>query len=181
MQPLMLIYQEHSFLYSNSPHLTTSPTITTTISHTTSLPTLVSHGSASPSPPPSEIAQFKAFLNAFKNQNRTTADAAVLRHCLGLERLPNAPPLANHIIVIAFDIESCERYPRPLTEIGLVTWESKHMRNIVGDAGLGPFGENLSKQMYFYHARIQPTAHLVKSYCVSTLTLSCSAPLNIDH
>lgn len=85
----------------------------------------------------------------------------MLRHCLSLEKLPNAPPLADHIIVIAFDTESWERYPGPLTGIGLVTWESKHMRNIVGDAGLGPFGENPFKQMYFYHARIQPTAHLI--------------------
>jgi hypothetical protein len=118
------------------------------------------------------MAQLRAYLHG-------QSLPAVLRHCLGLESLPGAPALVDSIMVVAFDTEDYERNHDRLTEVGLCTWESKTMRSITGIDGhdqperqmdyiedVGPYGEKLLENMFFYHARIQENAHLInQKFC----------------
>ena len=85
-------------------------------------------------------------------------DAMVLRHCLGLECLPDAPPSADNMIVISFNTESWVWDSDKLTEIGFCIFDSRDLRQV---KDVGPYSQNLLKGMYWYHVRIQPNCHLV--------------------
>lgn len=130
-------------------------------------------------------------MDLLKDYFRGQSQASVLRHSLGLERLPGAPALADSLMVVAFDTEHYERSHDRMTEIGVCIWETKEMRNATGtnvpsmanlslntndiDSGikevkeeqiddftdLGPYGEKLLQKMLFYHVRIEPNAHLI--------------------
>lgn len=113
------------------------------------------------------MAQLKSYLRGQPGLN-------ILRHCLGLGRLRGAPTLADSIMAAAFDTEDYERNHARLTDIGVCTWESKAMREITGIDGrgqsarktgdikdIGPYGEKLLQNTYFYHARIQENEHLI--------------------
>jgi hypothetical protein len=108
-------------------------------------------GTSSPSPPLPEIKQLELAL-------ATKSDRAVLGHCLGLSQLDGMPPLADKMIVVNFDTENWVRDRHVLTEVGVSTFDSRDMRGL---ANPGMYGENLLKQVYFYHARILENAHLV--------------------
>jgi hypothetical protein len=113
------------------------------------------NGSSS-SEPPSELQQLKTELYHHSGKS-------VLEHCLGLSKLEEVPPLASSMILICFDTESWTRDHTKLTEIGLATFDS---RDMCAQDSPGPHGENLLKQVYFYHARIEENAHLVNiKYC----------------
>jgi hypothetical protein len=104
-------------------------------------------------------------LRSFLNRH---SDAAILRHALGVESIPNAPPLMDHIIVNAIDCESHEYDHDKLTEIGLAAFESNELRKlrVGGKQNIGPYAENLLKQIYFYHYHLKPNVHLLnKRFC----------------
>jgi hypothetical protein len=107
--------------------------------------------SASPSPPPSQLDQLRAALN-------TTSGKQVLEHCLGLEQLKADLPLADSMVVVCLDTESWNHDHSKLTEIGVATFDSRDMRAV---SHPGMYGEELLKQIYFYHARIEKNAHLL--------------------
>lgn len=102
--------------------------------------------------PASEMRQLQNYLEALHDE------AAILRHCLGLQDLSNAPPVAKNMIVVAFDTEAWVWDSSQLTEIGFCVFDSRELRQH-NDAG--SYGENLLKGMYWYHVRIQPNCHLV--------------------
>ena len=115
------------------------------------------NGSSSPSPPLSVLQQLKTELS-YKSGK------AVLEHCLGLSKLKDVSPLADSMIVVCFDLESWARDHSKLTEIGISTFDSRDMRALE-DPGM--HGEELLKQVYFYHARIEENAHLINiKFCV---------------
>ena len=58
------------------------------------------------------------------------------------------------MIVVCFYTESWTYNHNKLTEIGISTFDSRDMRALMRS---GSYGENLLKQIYFYHARIQET------------------------
>ena len=62
------------------------------------------------------------------------------------------------MIVVCFYTESWTYNHNKLTEIGISTFDSRDMRALMRS---GSYGENLLKQIYFYHARIQENAHLL--------------------
>ncbi|ORY10103.1 hypothetical protein BCR34DRAFT_486213 [Clohesyomyces aquaticus] len=121
----------------------------------------ISGGSQSPTPPPTfapgSIAELRSFLSG---QSQT----AVLRHILGVQKIPNAPALADHMIVNAIDCESYEHDHSMLTEIGLA---SLHSRDLLALAGsIGCHAENILKNIYFYHFRLKENAHAVnRKFC----------------
>lgn len=85
-------------------------------------------------------------------------------HCLGLSKLEGVPSIAENMIVVNFDTENWVANHDALTEIGVSTFDSRDMRALK-EAGMN--GENLLKQVYFYHARILENAHLLNiKYCV---------------
>ena len=88
----------------------------------------------------------------------------MLEHCLGLSKLKDVSPLADNMIVVCFDLESWARDHSKLTEIGISTFDSRDMRALEEP---GMHGEELLKQIYFYHARIEENAHLINiKFCV---------------
>ncbi|KAI4628008.1 hypothetical protein J4E80_002144 [Alternaria sp. BMP 0032] len=113
-------------------------------------PSRDSNDSSSP-PPLSPNAQLELALV-------TKSSRAVLSHCLGLSSLDGVPPSAKNMIVVNFDTENWECKQSALTEIGASTFDSRDMRAL---AGPGMHGEDLLKQVYFYHARILENAHLL--------------------
>ncbi|KAJ4377543.1 hypothetical protein N0V83_000368 [Neocucurbitaria cava] len=109
------------------------------------------------SPPPSELQQLKTALSM-------QSDETILEHCLGLHKLQGVSSLADCMVVVCFDTESWTRDHDRLTEIGVATFDSRDMGAVKEP---GSYGENLLKQVYFYHARIQENAHLVNiKFCV---------------
>ncbi|KAJ4371715.1 hypothetical protein N0V86_008268 [Didymella sp. IMI 355093] len=79
-------------------------------------------------------------------------------------------------MVVAFDTEDYERNHDHLAEVGLCTWEPKTMRSITGidchgqparqmgyTKDVGPHGEKLLENMFFYHARVQENMHLINN------------------
>lgn len=96
------------------------------------------------------IHQLKAFCNYKTGRS-------ILRHALGIEKMPNAPAIADKMIVICLDTESWVHDHR-LTEIGLTALDATEAHPITTP---GPHGENYLKLIYFYHYRLKPTAHLV--------------------
>ena len=111
-----------------------------------------STGGSSSSPPPlSPNAQLELAL-------ATKSSRAVLSHCLGLSTIEGVPAAANNMIVVNFDTENWECKQSALTEIGVSTFDSRDTRAL---AAPGMHGEELLKQVYFYHARILENAHLL--------------------
>ncbi|KAI4941356.1 hypothetical protein J4E91_010801 [Alternaria rosae] len=108
-------------------------------------------GSSSHPPPLSPTAQLKLAL-------ASKSSRAVLSHCLGLSTLEGMPAAANNMIVVNFDTENWVCNHNMLTEIGVSTFDSRDMRALPGP---GMHGEELLKQVYFYHARILENAHLL--------------------
>lgn len=84
-----------------------------------------------------------------------------LRFIPGLDNIPNAPNLAQSMVVNCIDTEHYERAPAKLTEIGINTFESKDLRRLITNPG--PHGENLLKQVYYYHLRMIPNAHCLNT------------------
>lgn len=110
-------------------------------------------GSASP-PPPADFEELRNFLCGH-------TELAVLKHVLALEEIPDAPPLLAKAIINTVDCDAWERWERDqskLTEIGLALVTSQDLRSVrnIRDN----HGENLLKQVYFYHFRLAPNAHL---------------------
>ncbi|KAJ4985335.1 hypothetical protein SVAN01_09186 [Stagonosporopsis vannaccii] len=99
----------------------------------------------------SRSRQFETFLDSVD-------DATILRHCLGLEAVSNAPAIAEDMIVVAFDTESWVWDSSKLTEIGFCVFDFRDLRRV---EDVGPYGENLLMGMYWYPIRVQPIAHLV--------------------
>lgn len=88
----------------------------------------------------------------------------IFEHCLGLKTLKNLPPLAGNLTVVCFDLESWARNHQKLTEIGISAFDSRDMRAL---SNPGVHGEELLKQVYFYHARIGENAHLINvKFCI---------------
>lgn len=87
----------------------------------------------------------------------TKTQEEVLLHCLGQKSFFNAPALVHDLIVVAIDTEWWTRDPTKLTELGIATWDSRVMRGV----SLGPYGENLMKNIWFYHHRNIPNTHLL--------------------
>lgn len=88
----------------------------------------------------------------------------VLSHCFGLSKLEGVPSAAENMIVVNFDTENWVAKHSALTEIGVSTFDSRDMRALK-EAGM--HGENLLRQVYFYHARILENAYLRNiKYCV---------------
>lgn len=90
-------------------------------------------------------------------------DKDVFAHSLGIGKMEYVPKLAENMIVVCFDTESWVRDHDKLTEIGIATFDSLDMRTFESP---GMYSENLLKQVYFYHARIEENAHLINiKYC----------------
>jgi hypothetical protein len=108
-------------------------------------------GSAPPSPKLSPMQQLKAELDRKPSK-------AVLEHCLGLKKLDDISALADNMIVVCFDTESWTHDHNKLTELGVATFDNRDTRALEKP---GAYGEELLKQVYFYHARIEENAHLL--------------------
>jgi hypothetical protein len=94
----------------------------------------------------------------------TKTGSAVISHCLGLSTLEGVPSAVENMIVVNFDTGNWVADHNMLTEIGVSTFDSRDMRAL---NEVGMHGENLLKQVYFYHARILENAHLRNiKYCV---------------
>ena len=65
------------------------------------------------------------------------------------------------MVINTVDCESYERDHDKLTEFGLACFETKDMR--ATSSNIGPYAENLFKQVYFYHYRVAPNAHLINT------------------
>ena len=110
--------------------------------------------------PPLPHTPLQQVLAYFAKKTQTS----VMRFCLGLEKYPDAPPLAQNTIVICFDTEGWTADSTKVTEVGFNTFDSRDMRRLPN--GPGPFGENALMNTYFYHVRVQPNAHLLNiKYC----------------
>jgi hypothetical protein len=107
----------------------------------------------SPLPPPthSSLAQLKTELSKQMSKH-------VFKHCLGSTKLEEASDLANNMIVVCFDTESWMHEHSKLIAIGVATFDMCDM-NALKDIDI--HGENLLKQVYFYHVCIEENAHLV--------------------
>jgi hypothetical protein len=104
----------------------------------------------------SPLQQLKAVLDSQSSKS-------VLDHCLGLSKMEGVSQLADAMILVCFDTESWTRDHSKLTEIGIATFDSRDMGALEAP---GMHGENLLKQVYFYHARIEENAHLLNiQYC----------------
>ncbi|KAF2242329.1 hypothetical protein BU26DRAFT_524476 [Trematosphaeria pertusa] len=115
--------------------------------------------STSPTPPPQSLTELQLLSAFFYDKSQKD----VLKHCLGLEPIPDAPALANSAIVVCFDTEGWTADPSKITEVGLSVFDSRDLRPL----DPGPHGENYLKQIWFYHIRIQPNAHLLNiRFCV---------------
>jgi hypothetical protein len=91
--------------------------------------------------------------------------SAILKYALGVDH-PNAPELAKETIVITMDCEKFEHEPRCLTEFGLNTFARKDMAARLNSPSIGPHGETLMKEIYFYHMRLLDKAHYVnRTFC----------------
>jgi hypothetical protein len=112
----------------------------------------ISDSSSVPSPP-SDLDQLARYL-----VDSSSSDLEILQHCLGLQDLVQAPPLAKNMLVIAFDTESWVWDSKRLTEIGFCIIDSRDMRKV---KDIGPHGQGLLQCMYWHHVRIQPNAHLI--------------------
>ncbi|KAI8931705.1 hypothetical protein NX059_011350 [Plenodomus lindquistii] len=103
----------------------------------------------------------------------------ILQDTLGLHTIPGTTganaALIEHAVVIGIDTEAWTRNTNEMTEIGLAVYERKDMvrtlernklweleRGLTGDGynHVGPFGEELLKEIMFYHLRIVENAHL---------------------
>jgi len=94
---------------------------------------------------------------------RGMSNTAILRYGLGFD-LPDAPALAKDTVVIVMDCEKFEHEPRCLTEFGLHTFTRKEMATALSNPG--PHGENLLRQVWYYHIRLLETAHYVnRTFC----------------
>jgi hypothetical protein len=114
-------------------------------------------GSSPPSPLSSEIQQLASTL-ALKSSRE------VFSHCLGLSKLKGVPAVADNMIVLSFDTESWVSNHDAITEVGVSTFDSRDMRALESP---GLHGENLLKQVYFYHARMLENAHFLNlKFCV---------------
>jgi len=82
----------------------------------------------------------------------------ILQYGLGME-MPGAPPLAAHTIVVTMDCEMHEIEPRVLTEYGLNTFSRKEMAPVLRSPGI--HGENILRNIYYYHIRVRENAHLI--------------------
>lgn len=89
---------------------------------------------------------------------------SVLQHVLGVAPIPGAPDILSKAILNALDCENWERNQTILTEIGITAANSTELR--AGCNNRGASRENLLKQLYFYHYRMIPHAHLRNNrYC----------------
>tara|TARA_R110002003_G_scaffold180_6_gene14381 strand:+ start:7453 stop:8385 length:933 start_codon:yes stop_codon:yes gene_type:complete len=94
---------------------------------------------------------------------RGMSGSDILEYGLGFEKT-DAPTLAKSTIVVVMDFEKFEFEPRCLTEYGLNTFTRKEMMPIL--ANPGPHGENLLRNIYYYHIRVQESAHYVnRKWC----------------
>lgn len=119
-----------------------------------SIPNSSPSSTAPPSPPLVPASQFQELREAL----RSKPSKAILEHCLGISKLSDVRKSADNMIVVCFDTESWVRDQKRLTEIGIATFDSRDMRAVRKP---GMHGEELLKQIYFYHARIQEHAHLI--------------------
>jgi hypothetical protein len=141
-------------MYStNFPPLPSQQTSTPT--STSSSPTIA----ATPAPDlrdPRIIALEKRF--------NEVSDLEVLQHCLGAQRVPNIPAIAddfsNHIIVVCLDCEHWSNNTEETTEVGIATFKRTDTLSVVASGNLGDHGENLLKKVKFYLLRISETSHL---------------------
>jgi len=116
---------------------------------------IASGRAAAPSPATPELDELAKYL-----EKKTNADT--LRYCLGLRNFEDAPPLAERIVIICFDTEGWTADSAKITEVGFNTFDTRDTRRVKP----GPHGENFMKQIFFYHIRVQPNAHLLNiKYC----------------
>ncbi|KAH8722941.1 hypothetical protein GQ44DRAFT_686007 [Phaeosphaeriaceae sp. PMI808] len=69
-----------------------------------------------------------------------------------------AAPLVEHCVIVGVDTEAWTLNTDEMTEIGLVIAEYKNGKELNRD--LGPFAENLFRNMRYHHLRIWENAHL---------------------
>jgi len=128
------------------------------MSESSSQSPLPTSGASTPPPcsPPTPLEELKTVLVRRLDQD-------IFAHSLGIKKMEDIPKLADNMIVVCFDTESWVRDHDKLTEIGIATFDSRDMRTFDSP---GMHGEDLLKQVYFYHARIEENAHLINiKYC----------------
>lgn len=87
----------------------------------------------------------------------------ILRYGLGMD-ISGAPPLAAHTIVVTMDCEKHEKSPRVLTEHGLHIFSWEEMVPVLENSGI--HGENILRNVYYYHIRIHENAHHInRRFC----------------
>lgn len=130
-------------------------------------------------PPPSPTHRMQELARFFKK----LPPSAVLSDCLGFNGIGKMPAhlaeLWEHAVIVGIDTEAWTLNTKEMTEIGIVIFERKDMVAVQqqkqqeeqkpGNQAtamkkeyehLGPFGEELLKQIRFHHLRIVETAHL---------------------
>lgn len=98
-------------------------------------------------------------MEEVRNFFRRMSNSRILEYTLGVEH-PSAPALAASTIVVVMDCEKYESHPRVLTEYGLHTFTRSEMVPVLRKS-TGFHGENLLKNIYYYHMRILGTAHFI--------------------
>jgi hypothetical protein len=80
----------------------------------------------------------------------------ILEFCLGYDR-PDAPALAEHVVVIALECGFLTQNSSSLLDIGLHEIQRNQMRDHLSSPG--PHSANLLKNIAYYHLRMQHNAH----------------------
>ncbi|KAF2491539.1 hypothetical protein BU16DRAFT_530028 [Lophium mytilinum] len=88
-------------------------------------------------------------------------DKEAMQHALEIKSTENG---STDIVICAIDLEWHDVEPRELTEIGLAILDTRDFHGLKD--GPGANGENLMKQVQFYHYRIKEHGHMENKYCI---------------
>jgi hypothetical protein len=95
---------------------------------------------------------------------KTASDIEVLRHMMGVERIPNIPPiadgLANHAKLVCLDCEHWSNNTDETTEVGFANAKRTDLLRVVAKGDLGDHGQHLLEQVSFALLRIAENSHL---------------------
>lgn len=113
-----------------------------------------------------------AFLRATEQLFNQSSDLAILRHCLGLERLQHVPGflenISSHLTIVCLDCEHWSNNSDELTQIGLAVFTMEDLQCMtdptLGSIDYGDHGKNLMKLIKFNLLRIAENSHLPSAW-----------------
>ncbi|EDU49399.1 hypothetical protein PtrSN002B_007471 [Pyrenophora tritici-repentis] len=117
-----------------------------------------STGRTEPPEPPTESTKpgvHRQHLGHVSNFFSTLSQTEILEYCLGYDK-PNAPKLAEQVILIALKCHSLDKQPYPLLEIG-IHYLPRHVAK-KELANPGPHSLNLLRRIAYYHIILEENA-----------------------